>query len=62
MKTMKIAAMVRARADAPIFKKHQLYCAVLMTLAPALGMTASAQSFVNYDGTHHGASHEQMRG
>lgn len=51
MTTKNTVAIARARTDAPIFKKHQLYCAVLMTLAPALGMTASAQSFVHYDGS-----------
>ncbi|MBG7622445.1 S8 family serine peptidase [Herbaspirillum sp. AP02] len=51
MNIKKTARTARARKVAPTFRKQQLYCAVLMTLAPALGMTASAQSFVNYDGT-----------
>nr|WP_198984955.1 S8 family serine peptidase [Herbaspirillum sp. ASV7] len=50
MKFKNTVAIARARAVAPIFKKHQLYRAVLMTLAPALVLPASAQSFINYDG------------
>jgi len=51
MKIKNTVAIAHARTAAPIFKKHQLYCAVLMTLAPALGMTVNAQSFVHYDGS-----------
>jgi len=51
MKIKNTVAIARARTAAPIFKKHQLYCAVLMTLAPALVLPASAQSFVHYDGS-----------
>jgi len=51
MNIKKNAGRARARAAAPIFRRHQLYCAVLMTLAPALVVPASAQSFVHYDAT-----------
>ncbi len=51
MNIKKTAGRARARAVTPLFKKHQLYCAVLMTLAPALVLPASAQSFVHYDGS-----------
>ncbi|PLY58408.1 hypothetical protein HBH1_03199 [Herbaspirillum sp. BH-1] len=51
MNIKKTARRSRARAVAPLFKKHQLYCAVLMTLAPALVLPASAQNFVHYDGS-----------
>ncbi|UIN19990.1 S8 family serine peptidase [Herbaspirillum frisingense] len=51
MNIKKTARINRARAAAPTFKNQQLYCAVLMTLAPALAITASAQSFVNFDGS-----------
>ncbi|MDR6583922.1 S8 family peptidase [Herbaspirillum frisingense] len=54
MKIRKVARTDRAHAAAPHFRKHQLYCAVLMTLAPALAVTASAQSFVNFDGSRTG--------
>ncbi|EOA04005.1 serine endopeptidase [Herbaspirillum frisingense GSF30] len=51
MNIKKNAGRARARAAAPVFRRHQLYCAVLMTLAPALVLPASAQSFVHYDAT-----------
>ncbi|WP_433691911.1 S8 family serine peptidase [Herbaspirillum seropedicae] len=51
MKKSRKSPQKAALTTSAVFRKQGLYAAVLLTLGPALGTPASAQSYVNYDGT-----------
>ncbi|QDD65490.1 autotransporter domain-containing protein [Herbaspirillum seropedicae] len=51
MKKNRKSPQKAALTTSAVFKKQGLYAAVLLTLGPALGTPASAQSYVNYDGS-----------
>ncbi|NQE28425.1 peptidase [Herbaspirillum seropedicae] len=50
MKKSRKSPQNAALTTSAVFRKQGLYAAVLLTLGPALGTPASAQSYVNYDG------------
>ncbi|WP_443115190.1 S8 family serine peptidase [Herbaspirillum seropedicae] len=51
MKKNRKSPQKAALTTSAVFRKQGLYAAVLLTLGPALATSASAQSYVNYDGT-----------
>lgn len=57
MKKSRKSPQNAALTTSAVFRKQGLYAAVLLTLGPALGTPASAQSYVNYDGAKIGRAH-----